>query len=226
MVAVLSPLTVSAQVKDWPSERPPRPLPAREVKFPPYSVRTLPNGLQVIAVSHNEQPAVSLRLIVRAGGAQDPADKPGVATLAAALLDQGTTTKNAEQIATAIDSIGGALGTGAGSDLSFVNAVVMKDSLDVGLDLVSDLVRHPAFARGGNRAAAAADPLGSEGQLRRSGLPGGGRVRPARLRSASVRTSRLRHAFFDCQHLAAGPPGIPQGLVSERTTPSWPSSAT
>ena len=144
MVAVLLPLTVSAQVKDWPSERPPRPLPAREVKFPPYSVRTLPNGLQVIAVSHNEQPAVSLRLIVRAGGAQDPAEKPGVATLAAALLDQGTTTKNAEQIATAIDSIGGALGTGAGSDLSFVNAVVLKDSLNVGLDLVADLVRHPA----------------------------------------------------------------------------------
>ena len=146
MVAVLWPVTGSAQVKDWPSERPPRPLPAREVKFPPYSVRTLPNGMQVIAVSHNEQPAVSLRLIVRAGGAQDPEDKPGVATLAAALLDQGTTTKNAEQIATAIDSIGGALGTGAGSDLSFVNAVVLKDSLDVGLDLVSDLVRHPAFA--------------------------------------------------------------------------------
>jgi zinc protease len=135
-----------AQVRDWPSERPPKPLPARDVKFPPYSVRTLSNGLQVIAVTHTEQPAVSLRLIVRAGGAQDPDGKPGVATLAAALLDQGTTTKDAEQIATAIDSIGGALGTGAGSDLSFVNAIVMKDSLGLGLDLVSDLVRHPAFA--------------------------------------------------------------------------------
>jgi zinc protease len=143
--AVICPLAAPAQVRNWPSERPPRPLPAREVKFPPYSFRTLSNGLQVIAVSHNEQPAVSLRLLVRAGGAQDPSDKPGMATLAAALLDQGTTTKDAEQIATAIDSIGGALGTGAGSDLSFVNAIVMKDSLGLGLDLVSDLVRHPAF---------------------------------------------------------------------------------
>ena len=53
-----------AQVPDWPSERPPRPLPAREVKFPPYAFKTLANGLQVIAVSHHEQPAVSLRLIV------------------------------------------------------------------------------------------------------------------------------------------------------------------
>ena len=42
-------------------------------------MKTLANGLQVIAVSHHEQPAVSLRLIVRAGGAQDPAARPGVA---------------------------------------------------------------------------------------------------------------------------------------------------
>ena len=135
-----------AQVRDWPSENPPRPLAAREVKFPPYTVRTLPNGLQVIAVLHHEQPAVSLRLIVRAGGAQDPPDKPGVASLAASLLDQGTTTKDAEKIATAIDSIGGQLGTAASSDLTFISAMVMKDSLNVGLDLVSDLARHPAFA--------------------------------------------------------------------------------
>lgn len=135
-----------AQVPNWPAERPPRPMPAREARFPPYATRTLENGLQVIAVSHHEQPAVSLRLIVRAGGAQDPANKPGVASLAAALLDQGTTTRKADQIANSIDSIGGALGTGSGSDLSFVNAVVMKDSFNFVLDLVSDVAQNPAFA--------------------------------------------------------------------------------
>ena len=85
----------SAQVPDWPSERPPKPLAARDVKFPPYAPKTLANGLQVIAVSHDEQPSVSIRLMVRAGGAQDPSDKPGVASLAASLLDQGTTTRSA-----------------------------------------------------------------------------------------------------------------------------------
>ena len=138
--------TAWAQAADWPEDRPPRPLPAREVKFPPYQIRTLSNGLQVIAVAHHEQPAVSLRLIIRAGGAQDPADKSGVATLVAALLDQGTTTKDAEQIASSVDSIGALVGTGAGSDLSFINAVVMKDSFAFGLDMVSDLARNPAFA--------------------------------------------------------------------------------
>lgn len=138
--------SVAAQAIDWPTERPPRPLPARSSSFPPYQIRTLPNGLQVVAVSHHEQPAVSLRLLVRAGGAQDPPNKPGVAYLAASLLDQGTTSKNAEQVASTIDSIGGAIGAGAGSDITFINAAVMKDSLGVALDLVSDLARHPAFA--------------------------------------------------------------------------------
>jgi len=142
--ALLSPL--SAQQRGWPSERPPRALPAHGIKFPPYEMRTLANGLQVIAVSHHEQPVVSLRLIVRAGAAQDPDSRPGVAAMTAALLDQGTTTKSSAQIASTIDSIGGALGTGAGPDMTSITSVVMKDSLALGLDLVSDLAQHPAFA--------------------------------------------------------------------------------
>ena len=138
--------SAAAQRAAWPSERPPAPLPARDVRFPPYQFRTLANGLQVIAVPHHEQPAVSLRLIVRAGGSQDPEGRSGLAMLAAALLDQGTATRNAETIASTIDSIGGALGTGAGSDLTYVNAVVMKDSLDLVLDLVADVTMNPAFA--------------------------------------------------------------------------------
>ena len=146
LAALATAASVSAQTPDWPTEKPPRPLPARQSNFPPYQIRTLANGLQVVAVSHHEQPAVSLRLLIRAGGSQDPASKPGVAYVAASLMDQGTTTKNAEQIASTIDSIGGAIGAGAGSDITFINAAVMKDSLGLALDLVSDLARHPAFA--------------------------------------------------------------------------------
>ncbi len=130
----------------WPTERPPRPLAARDVNFPPYEIRTLRNGMQVVAVLHHEQPAVSMRLLIRAGAVQDPANKVGVATLTASLLDRGTQSKTAEEIADEIDFIGGALATGSGSDLTFANAVVMKDSFDVGINLLADVVRSPAFA--------------------------------------------------------------------------------
>ncbi len=131
---------------EWPRDNPPRPLPAGPVTFPPYEIRKLANGMQVVLVSQNEQPVVSVRMIIRAGAAHDPKGKHGLAMLTATLLDQGAGTKSAEQIAETIDFIGGVLGTGAGSDLSYVNAVVMKDSYDIALDLLADVVQRPTFA--------------------------------------------------------------------------------
>ena len=85
--------------QEWPRSSPPAPLPDRPVDFPAYRIKTLPNGLTVLAVLHHEQPSVSFRLIVKAGAMQEPADKPGVAGFVASLLDQGTETKSAGQIA-------------------------------------------------------------------------------------------------------------------------------
>jgi zinc protease len=148
LVLAASAVSVSsgaAQVASWPSEAPPRPLSGREGDFPPYEIRTLANGLKVVTVLHHEQPVVSLRMVVRAGSSSDPAGKTGLASLVASLLDQGTATRSAEQIADTIDSIGGGLGAGAGSDVTFTSVLVMKDSFDFGLELLSDVVRHPAF---------------------------------------------------------------------------------
>src|SRR4029453_7640211 len=103
-----------AQVQ-WPAERPPRPLPARDVKFPPYQIQTLPNGLKVVVVLHHEQPAISTRLLVRAGSASDPNEKLGLVHELASLLDQGTETKSAGELADGIDFIGGAVGAVAGA---------------------------------------------------------------------------------------------------------------
>jgi zinc protease len=134
------------QALNWPAEGPPRPLAPRKMNFPPYEIRTLANGLKVIAVAQNEQPAVTMRLLIGAGAAQDPARKSGTARLVASLLDQGTATRSAEQIADRIDSIGGSMGTGSSTDLSNVFSVVMKDSFPIAMDLLHDVVRNPVFA--------------------------------------------------------------------------------
>jgi len=135
----------AAQSRPWPIERPPQPLAAREIKFPPYEIQTLPNGLQVVAVLHHEQPAVTMRLLIGAGAAEDPQGKAGLSGLLGSLLDQGTSTRTAQEIADRIDTIGGALGTGSGSDLSFANVVVMKDSFGMAMELLADVVRNPKF---------------------------------------------------------------------------------
>ena len=143
-VILVAPAT---KAQDWPRSTPPPPLASRPVSFPPYVLKTLPNGLQVLVVLHHEQPSVSFRLIVRAGAVQEPADKPGVASFVASLLNQGTTTKSSGAIATLIESAGGFLGTGSGNELSYVSGAVIKDQTDLMLGLAADLVQRPAFAQ-------------------------------------------------------------------------------
>jgi zinc protease len=147
LLLIAAAFAVSAQTRDWPSERPPRPLAAKDIKFPSYDVHSLPNGLQVVVVQHHEQPIVSMRLLVRTGSAADPKGKAGLTRLMASLLDQGTTSKTAQQLNEEIDFIGGAMGAGAGSDLTFINTLVMKDSFELGMRTLSDMARNPAFAQ-------------------------------------------------------------------------------
>jgi zinc protease len=144
--ALVLPAAALAQASQWPSSRPPAPLTARPVSFPPYQLKTLSNGLQVLVVLHHEQPSVYFRLLVKAGAVQEPANKPGVASFVASLLNQGTTSKSAGQIATMVDSAGGLLGTGSLNELSYVNGAVIKDQTDMMLAMAADLVQNPAFA--------------------------------------------------------------------------------
>jgi len=140
------PASALAQRANWPTEQPPRPLPSRPVQFPDYKLKTLANGLQVLAVPQKEQPAVSFRLLIRAGAANDAATKPGVASFVAALLDQGTSTMSAEVIANTIESAGGILSVGAGNEVTFVSGAVVKDKVELALGLAADVAQRPAFA--------------------------------------------------------------------------------
>ncbi|MEO8070928.1 MAG: insulinase family protein, partial [Acidobacteriota bacterium] len=117
LVVVGLTLPALAQMQSWPRETPPPPLSAHRAVFPPYQLKTLANGLQVLVLLHHEQPSVSFRLLVRAGAVQEPKARPGVASFVASLLDQGTTTKTAEEIATTIDSAGGLIDVGSGNEL-------------------------------------------------------------------------------------------------------------
>lgn len=145
-VALAAAAPAAAQATQWPVERPPGPLAARMVDFPPYEIKTLSNGLQVLVVLHHEQPSVSFRLLVKAGAVQEPAARPGVAGFVAALLDQGTATKSAGDIATLIDSAGGLIGVSSGNELTFINGAVIKDRTDLALGLAAEMAQQPSFA--------------------------------------------------------------------------------
>ena len=120
--------------------------PAKPYRFPKAATKTLANGLRVFVVSSSREPAITARLVLTASGVvNDPAGKPGVAAMTANLLTQGTEKRTAQQIAQAIDFVGGTLTANADSDGAYVSVSVVKKDFDLAMDLLSDVALHAAF---------------------------------------------------------------------------------
>jgi zinc protease len=114
-------------------------------RAPQIQTATLSNGLKVYLVERHGLPIVQVDLNILSGGSADPAGKPGAASLTAALLDEGTTTRNAMQISTRTQELGARLTTGSSFDASSASLNILKRDLDAGLELLSDVVVHPTF---------------------------------------------------------------------------------
>jgi zinc protease len=115
-------------------------------EFPTAATKTLANGIKVFVVTDHSEPAVAVEMVIpSAGSIKDPAGMPGVAQMTAALLSQGTEKRSAEELAEAIDFVGGNLNASVTKDATELSLQVVKKDLDIGLDVMSDEVLHPAF---------------------------------------------------------------------------------
>jgi zinc protease len=120
--------------------------PATAFSLPTPKTFTLKNGLTVYVVEDKQLPVLSAGVISRAGSENNAPPQAGLATLTAALLNEGTTTRNATQLAEATDSIGARLGTNASVDAATATITLLSNNADAALDLLSDVVQHPAFS--------------------------------------------------------------------------------
>jgi predicted Zn-dependent peptidase len=125
--------------------KPPTLAPPPRLALPPITRRELPNGLQLLVVEHHELPVADFALIVRSGHEADPTNHVGLASLTAAMLDEGTTTRSALQIADQLAFLGVRLETGAAWDMSTVSLHTPTAQLDSALALFADVVLNPAF---------------------------------------------------------------------------------
>ena len=124
---------------------PPPPLPVREFKLPSMTETTLDNGLKVVVAPLHELPFLSVRLMLTGGESAAPANLAGLSTFAADLLTRGTTTRTAQQIATAIEQTGGDLSASASDDQINVGVSVLSESTDLAFNLLGDVVLNPTF---------------------------------------------------------------------------------
>jgi zinc protease len=123
------------------------PAPASPVKarFPELERDSLSNGLQLVLAERRTIPQVRFDLLLDAGFASDQSATPGTASLAMAMLDEGTTTRSALQISDELTRLGATLEAGAALDASRVSLEALTENLDRSLALYADVIQHPAF---------------------------------------------------------------------------------
>ena len=108
---------------------------------------TTPNGMTVLVLEQHFLPIVEIHALIKAGSAQDPPEKAGLANLVASLLDEGTTTRTSKQLAEQIDFVGGSLSAQAGEDFTTASARTLKKDTDLGFTLLADILQRPAFPK-------------------------------------------------------------------------------
>ena len=125
--------------------RPPVLPPPPPLQLPPVQRHRLTNALDVYIVERRELPVVDARLMVRGGGYDDPPAFAGRAFLLGDLLDQGTTTRTAFDIADQAELLGASLETRASWDAFAAALHVLTPRLEPALDLLADVITRAAF---------------------------------------------------------------------------------
>ncbi len=123
----------------------PKAGPDPKFALPSIEKTKLSNGLNVWIVKQNELPIVSMNLVLNAGGTLDSEEKSGVSSMTATMLNQGTKTRSALEIANQLQSIGASVGAGAGWDSSNVSMQTLTKNFDQALDIFSDVLVNPSF---------------------------------------------------------------------------------
>ncbi|MCP4003504.1 MAG: insulinase family protein [bacterium] len=106
---------------------------------------TLPNGLRVVVKPNTTIPLVSMRLSFLGGLLAESEETQGISSFLSDVLERGTEQRSAAQLAAEIEGIAGSIEGFSGRNSFGLTGEFLKESLDEGLDLFSDVLLHPAF---------------------------------------------------------------------------------
>ena len=115
------------------------------VKFPAVETVTLSNGIKLHFARRDTVPTLRLALSFNAGKAADPQGHQGTQALMLSMLKEGTRTRNSIQIAEEQERLGASISVGASQDRTIVGLYALTPNIGPSLDLLADIVLHPAF---------------------------------------------------------------------------------
>ncbi len=117
----------------------------KAVDVPQMWQETFANGVKILATQSIETPTTSLLLKIPAGHYFEGKDKAGTASLLAAMLNESTTERSAEDMSKALQKLGASVAISTGNKYLTVNVNTLTKHLDATLALVYEKLTKPAF---------------------------------------------------------------------------------
>ncbi|MBV1686608.1 insulinase family protein [Novosphingobium sp. G106] len=142
------PAKPGAAVPAGPKRATPPVAPVGDLAVPAIEHATLSNGIPVTLARRTAIPKVMVSLGFDAGYSADALDTPGTQSLMLKMLDEGTATRSATQIAEEQERLGATINIGGSIDTSSINLSALTANLAPSLALMADIARNPAFADG------------------------------------------------------------------------------
>jgi zinc protease len=105
----------------------------------------LANGLRLLVKEDHRLPLVEFRMAFQGGVLGETPENNGLSLLMAKTLIKGTPSRTAEQIAVAMESLGGHIDSYGGNNSFGANAEVLSEDFDAGLEVLADVLLNASF---------------------------------------------------------------------------------
>jgi predicted Zn-dependent peptidase len=162
-----------------------------------FQQKTLANGLRVYAVADRELPLFAARLVIPAGSSYDPSGRSGLAALTADLLSKGAGGKDAQALASAVESLGADLSVFAGAEDAQIATSGLARDAETLLGYAADVAFRPTLS---------ADEFDRAKKLRE------GSLLDSFDDEGSIATDAMRGAFFGSHPYGHPTEGSPEGV--------------
>lgn len=120
--------------------------PLRKIEIPEPMRFQLGNGMIVYLLEDHALPTINASVLVRTGRRYEPADKVGLASLTGQVMRTGgTASKTGDELDALLEKVAASVETFIGTSSGGANLAVMKEDIDLGLSVLADVLKNPAF---------------------------------------------------------------------------------
>jgi zinc protease len=145
VIALLTGNAASAQQKLDRNVIPPAAKPPA-LKVPVWTKSTLANGAEFVVSEKHDLPLVSFTITFMGGSYQmESASRRGVASLTAAMMSEGTKTKDGEALSNALQLLGTNLNVNVAGETGGIGFQCTSAKFPQALDILADILLNPSF---------------------------------------------------------------------------------